>query len=237
MECTIHCGFRAFRKNKFYPIHSACIDRKFRHFRTYLFIAGVKSYNKKYTLMKKIRTDFQSTFGKSPKKNFGVQLMETFFQLNDLAATKELLNTIMNYAVKRNSWIKEDPSVIYHFHQAMRSFMRAGYFIMLKEKKLAVNTQWEDVSPLVLGLLTEKEYQNPMLVFKKAFREYSIKEFDYFISGMVYFSLGIYDNLPERNMISPYIHLTKMLDAAYLIIERKNIKPALQSREILPAKK
>ncbi|MBL3550172.1 hypothetical protein [Chryseobacterium sp. KMC2] len=81
-----------------------------------------------------------------------------------------------------------------------------------------------EVSPLVLGLLTEKEYQNPLLVFKKAFKEYSIKEFDYFISGMVYFSMGIYDKLPERNMINPYIHLIKMLDAAYLIIERKGKK-------------
>ncbi|REC62870.1 hypothetical protein DRF65_08595 [Chryseobacterium pennae] len=77
---------------------------------------------------------------------------------------------------------------------------------------------------MVLGLLSEKEYQNPLLVFKKAFKEYSIKEFDYFISRMVYFSLGIYDNLPERNMINPYIHLIKMLDAAYLIIERKGKK-------------
>jgi hypothetical protein len=73
----------------------------------------------------------------------------------------------MSYALKRNSWIKEDPSVIYHFHQAMRSFVRAGYFIMLKEKKLVFNAQLEDVSPLVLGLLSEKEYQNPLLVFKK----------------------------------------------------------------------
>ncbi|ROI01222.1 hypothetical protein EGI16_18755 [Chryseobacterium sp. G0240] len=56
---------------------------------------------------------------------------------------------------------------------------------------------------------------------KKAFKKYSIKEFDYFISGMVYFSLGIYDKLPERNMINLYIHIIKMLDAAYLIIERK----------------
>ncbi|MCJ7933327.1 MAG: hypothetical protein MUW56_06730 [Chryseobacterium sp.] len=62
------------------------------------------------------------------------------------------------------------------------------------------------------------------MVFKKAFKEYSIKEFDYFISGMVYFSLGVYDNLPERNMINPYIHLIKMLDAAYLIIERRGKK-------------
>ncbi|MDR6921935.1 hypothetical protein [Chryseobacterium sp. 2987] len=174
--------------------------------------------------MKKTRTDFTSRLGKGRKKHCGLQQMETFFQLNDLAASKELLNNIMNYAVKRNSWIKEDPSVIFHFHQAMRSFIRAGYFIMLNEKKWALNTQLEEVSPLVLGLLSEKEYQNPLLVFKKAFKEYSIKEFDYFISGMVYFSLGIYDHLPERNMISPYIHLTKMLDAAYLLLERKEFK-------------
>lgn len=186
-----------------------------------LFHCRVKSYNKKYTLMKKNRTEFQSRLGKGRKKHYELQQMETFFQLNDLTVTKELLNTIMSYALKRNSWIKEDPSVIYHFHQAMQSFVRAGYFLMLKEKKLFINTQLEDVSPLVLGLLTEKEYQKPLLVFKKAFKEYSVKEFDYFISGMVYFSMGIYDKLPERNMINPYIHLIKMLDASYLIIERR----------------
>ncbi len=171
--------------------------------------------------MKKNRTDFTSRLGKGRKKHCGLQQMDTFFQLNDLAASKELLNNIMHYAVKRNSRIKEDPSVVYHFHQAMRQFIRAGYFIMLKEKKWAVKPQLEEISPLILGLLSEKEYKNPLLVFKKAFIEYSIREFDYFISGMVYFSLGIYDHLPERNMISPYIHLTKMLDAAYLIIERR----------------
>lgn len=179
--------------------------------------------------MKKNRTDFQSRLGKGRKKHYGLQQMKTFFQLNDLTATKELLNSIMSYALKRNSCIKEDSSVIYHFHQAMRSFVRAGYFIMLQEKRLVVNAQLEEVSPLALGLLSEKEYQNPMLVFKKAFKEYSIKEFDYFISGIVYFSMGIYDKLPERNMINPYIHLTKMLDAAYLIIERKNKRVATKT--------
>ncbi len=171
--------------------------------------------------MKKIRTDFQSRLGKSHKKYFGLQMMETYFQLNDLTASKEQLNSIMNYALKRNSRIQEDPSVILHFHQAMRSFIRAGYVIAVKEKKGTFNTPLEQVSPLVLGLLSEKEYQNPLLVFKKAFREYSIQEFDYFISGMVYLSLGVYDNLPERNMINPYIHLIKMLDAAYILLERK----------------
>ncbi|MGG5210884.1 hypothetical protein ACQWU4_18340 [Chryseobacterium sp. MIQD13] len=171
--------------------------------------------------MKKNRTDFQSRLGKGRKKHCGTQLMENYFKLNDLTASKELLNDIISYAVKRNSWIKEHPSVLLHFKQAMQSFIRAGYLIALQEKKRATTIQLEEVSPLVLGLLSEKEYQNPLLVFKKAFKEYTIKEFDYFMSGMVYFSLGIYDHLPERNMISPYIHLTKMLDAAYLIIERR----------------
>ncbi|MFZ4930369.1 hypothetical protein [Chryseobacterium sp. Mn2064] len=171
--------------------------------------------------MKKIRTNLHLRLGKDRKKYCGLQLMETYFKLNDLTASKELLNDITSYAVKRNSWIKEHPSVILHFQQAMRSFIRAGYFITLQEKKKTATNQLENVSPLVLGLLSEKEYHNPLLVFKKAFKEYSIKEFDYFISGMVHFSLGIYDHLPERNIIAPYIHLTKMLDAAYIIIDRK----------------
>ncbi|WP_292011081.1 hypothetical protein [Chryseobacterium sp.] len=170
--------------------------------------------------MKKNRTDFQSRFGKDNRKPCGLQQMETYFLLNDITASKELLNNIMHYAVDRNSWIKEYPSVLLHFHQAMRSFIRAGYLLALEKKKWTANTRLEEVSPLAFGLLSEKEYQNPLLVFKKAFREYSVREFDYFISGMVYLSLGMYDHLPERNMISPYIHLTKMLDAAYLIMER-----------------
>lgn len=174
--------------------------------------------------MKKNRTDFDTRFWAVRRKNSGLQLMETFFQFNDLAASKKTLHNIMSYAVKRDCWIKEDPSIIFHFRQSMQSFIRAGYLITLKEKKWAANTQMEQTFPLLLGLLSEKEYQNPLLVFKKAFREYSVQEFDYFMSGMVYFSLGVYDNLPERNIISPYIHLTKMLDAAHLILERRGKK-------------
>ncbi|PQA90901.1 hypothetical protein B0A69_19400 [Chryseobacterium shigense] len=174
--------------------------------------------------MKNKRTDFDTRFWAVRRKHSGFQLMETFFKFNDLAASKKMLNSIMNYAVKKDRWIKEDPSVIFHFRQSMQSFVRAGYLITLKEKKRTVTTQREDTSPLFLGLLSEKEYHHPLLVFKKAFREYSVQEFDYFLSGMVYFSLGAYDHLPERNMISPYIHLTKMLDAAHLILERRGKK-------------
>lgn len=173
--------------------------------------------------MKKIKTDFDTRF-RAGKKRSGLQLMETFFQFNELDVSKERLSNIMNYAVKRNSWIHEDSAVIFQFHQSMRSLIRAGYLIMLKERTWTVDTRSEKISPWILGLLSEKEYRNPVLVFKKAFRAYSVKEFDYFMSGIVYFSMGVYENLPERNIVMPYIHMVKMLDAAHLILQRRREK-------------
>lgn len=173
--------------------------------------------------MKKSRTNFDSQF-RAEKKNSGLQLTETFFHFNELDVSKERLSNIMNYAVKRNSWIHEDPAVIFQFHQSMRSLIRAGYLMMLKDRKWTVDTQPEKISPWVLGLLSEKEYRNPLLVFKKAFRAYTLKEFDYFLSGIVYFSMGVYENLPERNIVMPYIHMVKMLDAAHLILQRRREK-------------
>ncbi|WP_313090334.1 hypothetical protein [Chryseobacterium flavum] len=175
----------------------------------------------KYRFLKRNRTDFETRFGADSKKYSGVKLMETFFRFNDLAGSKEKLNGLTHYAVKSDRWIKEDPSVLFQFHQAMRSFVRAGYLISIREKKQDFNIRPENAVPWLPGLLSEKEYRNPLQVFKKAFKEYSVEEFDCFMSGVVYFSMGIYDRVPESNMIGPYIHLTKMLDAAHLILERR----------------
>ena len=173
--------------------------------------------------MKKIKTHFDTHF-RADNKHSGLQLMETFFHFNELDDSKELLSNLVNYAVKRNSWIHEDPAVIFQFHQSMRSLIRASYLMMLKERKWTVDSQPEKISPWLLGLLSEKEYRNPLLVFKKAFRAYTLKEFDYFMSGIVYFSMGVYENLPERNIVMPYIHTVKMLDAAHLIVQRRREK-------------
>lgn len=112
--------------------------------------------------MKKIKTHFDTRF-RADSKHSGLQLMETFFHFNELDVSKELLSNLMNYAVKRNSWINEDPAVIFRFHQSMRSLIRAGYLMMLKERKWIVDTQPEKISPWLLGLLSEKEYRNPLL--------------------------------------------------------------------------
>lgn len=174
--------------------------------------------------MKSKRIDFEARFWSGSRKHSGVRLIETFFHFNDLVTAKATLNNIMIYAGKKKAAINEDSSAIFHFHQALRSFVRACYAIRLKEWTWEMNSNPESFSPLVQASLSDEEYLNPTLVFQKAFAEYSIKDFDYFIAVAVYFSMGIYTHTAESKMFSPYNHLIKMLDAAQLILERRTRK-------------
>lgn len=135
-----------------------------------------------------------------------------------------MLNKIMIYAGKKKTAINDDSSAIFHFHQALRSFVRACYAIRMKEEKWSITRHSENVSPLMQASLSDEEYRNPTLVFRKAFAEYSIKDFDYHIAIAVYFSMGVFKNAGESSLISTYIHLMKMLDAAYLILERETLR-------------
>ncbi|CAI9675554.1 hypothetical protein EAVNNN508_02952 [Elizabethkingia anophelis] len=138
-----------------------------------------------------------------------------------MVTSKAMLNKIMIYAGKKKTIINEESSAIFHFHQALRSFVRACYAIRLKETTWEMNTNPENRSPLMQASLSDEEYLNPTLVFQNAFAEYSLKDFDYYMAVAVYFSMGIYANAAESKIFAPYIHLTKMLDAAYLILERR----------------
>ncbi|WP_312285898.1 hypothetical protein [Chryseobacterium gleum] len=162
----------------------------------------------------------KTAVGSVRKKERKLQSIETFFQTNDLITAKQMLSSMMQYAVTGKDWLKKDPSVILQFHQSLCIFIREGYMISKKAKKWKVNAAPEISSPMMKGSLSAKEYENPILVFKRAFKEYSIQEYDYFISGIVYFSQQMYRHGPENNLVKPYIHLSKMLDAAYLILER-----------------
>ncbi|WP_288462538.1 hypothetical protein [uncultured Chryseobacterium sp.] len=171
--------------------------------------------------MKNKRIDFEAKFWSGSRKHSGVKLIESFFHFNDLVTAKQMLNNIMIYAGKKKTAINEDSSAIFHFHQALRSFVRACYAIRLKETTWKMNSNPESFSPLMQASLMNDEYQNPTLVFRKAFEEYSIKDFDYYIALAVYFSMGVFKNAEQSSLISTYIHLTKMLDAAHLILERR----------------
>lgn len=174
--------------------------------------------------MKKNSIDLESRFWSGWNRHSPVPLMEVFFQFHDPVTAKERLNQIMQYASQKKTRIPEDPSVVFHFHQSLRSFLRAGCCLRKKTGKWTVDTLPEHSGPLVLGSLSDEEYRDPVRVFRNAFRVYSLEEWEEFLAEAVYFSLGTFSNVPERDIIGPYIHLVKMLDAAQLILERRSMK-------------
>ncbi|WP_051349440.1 hypothetical protein [Chryseobacterium gregarium] len=180
--------------------------------------------------MKKNSIDLESRFWSGRNKHSPLLVLELFFQFHDLATAKERLNLIMQYAVQGKTRIPEDPSVVFHFHQSMRSFLRAGWCLRKKAGKWIGESVPEHSSPVMYGSLSEQEYRDPVRVFRKAFKEYCLGDFEEFLSDVVYFSLGTFNNVPERDILGPYLHLIKMLDAAWLITERRNSnKNLLQS--------
>jgi hypothetical protein len=79
--------------------------------------------------------------------------------------------------------------------------------------------------------LTKEEYANPFTVFQIAFAEKSLDEFEFFLCEIIHISLS--PNVVEfdYDLITPYIHLIKMLDASQLLREsglekiKKNTHP------------
>ncbi len=170
--------------------------------------------------MKKKKTDFESRFWSGQKKHSALPLMDLFFQFYDLAAAKERLSIIIRYAAQKKTRIPEDPSAVFHFYQSMRSFVRAGYNLRKKTGKWELKVRPDKDSMLGRGLLSEKEYHDPVRGFRKAFKEYRPEQFLEFLAEAVHFSLGPFNHAPEGNLICPYLHLVKMIDAAWLIVER-----------------
>lgn len=170
--------------------------------------------------MKKKKPDFDATFWAGRTGNNPLQLFDALFSTYPLSEAKEQLSSMMRYAVKRKVLSEKDPSVVFHFYLSLRSFIRAADHLSRTSGKYRLNPPKEHFSQLKKGSLSEAEYADPFLVFRKAFEEYRLQEFDHFITGITYFSLGPFGDYPEGNSITPFLHLQKMLDAAQIILER-----------------
>lgn len=171
-------------------------------------------------MMKKKNLDLEVRFWSGSDVHSGVKLLETFFQFNDPVTAREMLNNIMICTVKKKSVPPQDAAAVFHFYLALRSFVRACFLISLKRNKWILEESPENSSPMIIGNLSSKEYSDPVRIFRKAFKDYSRKEYDAFLSSVVYFSLSDSGCDEEKKIMGPYIHLVKMLEAGNLIVER-----------------
>lgn len=170
--------------------------------------------------MKKKKPDFDAAFWAGRTGSDPLQLFDAFFSTYPLNEAKEHLSSMMRYAVKRKVLSEKDPSVVFHFYLSLRSFIRAADHLSRTSGKYLLNPPKEHPSQLKQGSLSEAEYADPFLVFRRAFADHRLAAFDHFITGIAYFSLGPFGDYPEGNAITPFLHLQKMLDAAQIILER-----------------
>lgn len=170
--------------------------------------------------MKKQKIDFEARFWASYSGTCPLRVFDEFFTSCTLRENKDRLFKMINFAMKPKVFLQRDPSLVLHFYVSLKSFLRASYVVMSKSKKWILKEAPESVSQVMQSLLSDDEYINPFLVFERAFADFSLQEFEDFLTEGAYYSLGPYNDHPQGNMISPFLHLQKMLDAAQLIQER-----------------
>ncbi|MDR6158752.1 hypothetical protein QF023_002268 [Chryseobacterium sp. SLBN-27] len=132
-----------------------------------------------------------------------------------------MLCTMMHSSVQKKAQIRKEPAELFQLYLSLRSLVRASYLISKKAKKAEFKVSSEiNFSKTMTGSLSEQEYREPVRAFRSVFKICSLRDFDEFLSAVVYFSLGNSGCDEEKKIIIPYLQLTKLLDAAWLIAER-----------------
>nr|WP_199001299.1 hypothetical protein [Flavobacterium sp. ASV13] len=179
----------------------------------------------------KDKKNFETKFWAGFEAGNPFEASDALFDFAHLDYYKRNLTQAMLYSFKEEICSNDKPSEIFIFYKAIRSFLKIYHCLHKKSSKWKVKepTRSEDVFHLTS--LTKQEFDNPFTVFKKAFAEKTLKQFEFFLSEIVSLSLSPYKGGSDIDITTPYIHLIKMLDAGELMRERglEKIKKDKQS--------
>ncbi|RKR05643.1 hypothetical protein C8C83_4994 [Flavobacterium sp. 90] len=170
--------------------------------------------------MKKNKICFETNFCTEYVAGNPFKAIETFFAFARLDYYKQNLTELVIYSYKTKVYEQDNPSNAFVFYTAIFSFLKVCYCLQAKNKKWKVKESSRSETAFHFSSLTREEYDDPFIVFKKAFAEKTFKEFEFFLCLILELSLSPYAEDPESDLTTPYIHLIKMLDAAGLMRER-----------------
>ncbi|TPG45335.1 hypothetical protein [Flavobacterium pectinovorum] len=170
--------------------------------------------------MKKSKISFETSFWAGFVAGNPFKAINAFFAFADLDYYKQNLTEAVIYSYKTKVYNQENPSNVFVFYTAVNSFLKVCYCLQQKSKKWKVKDSLRSETVFPFSSLTKQEYDNPFMVFQKAFAEKTLEEFESFLSLIVELSLSPFAGDPESDLTTPYIHLIKMLDAVELIKER-----------------
>lgn len=170
--------------------------------------------------MKKNKKTFETKFWAGFEAGNSFEASDALFDFAHLDYYKRNLTLAVLYSYRKEICMDHNPSDIFIFYKAVCSFLKIYYCLQKKSRKWKVkeSTRSEDV--FHLSSLTKQEFDNPFIVFQKAFTEKTLEQFEFFLSEIVSLSLSPYKGDCDIDLTTPYIHLIKMLDAGGLMRER-----------------
>ncbi|WP_294962304.1 hypothetical protein [uncultured Flavobacterium sp.] len=170
--------------------------------------------------MKKNKKKFETKFWAGFEVGNPFEASDALFDFAHLDYYKRNLTQAVLYSNKKEICSEDKPGEIFIFYKAISSFLKIYYSLQKKSRKWKVKESARAENVFHLTSLTKQEYDNPFIVFRKAFTEKTLKEFEFFLSEIVSLSLSPYKGELDIDLTTPYIHLIKMLDAGELMRER-----------------
>lgn len=170
--------------------------------------------------MKKNKTAFETNFWSGFATGNLFKAIDAFFAFAHLDYYKQNLTEAVIYSYKTKVYKQHNPSDAFVFYTAVNSFLKVCFCLKKKSKKWKVKASLRSETIFHLSSLTKEEYDNPFIVFQKAFDEKTLEEFQLFLCQILELSLSPHAEDPESDLTTPYIHVIKMLDAVELMRER-----------------
>ncbi|PAM94680.1 hypothetical protein B4N84_11950 [Flavobacterium sp. IR1] len=170
--------------------------------------------------MKKNKLSFETNFWAHHELENPFEVIDAFLGAESLAFYKQTLSEIVVYRSKDEVYQKECPGDVFFTYTILRSFLRACSALQHQSKKWKVTeTSAQQRSILSQASLTIEEYKNPFIVFENAFEEHSLADFEFFLCEVVHLALRPTIVEFDSDLLTPYIHIIKMLDATQLLLE------------------
>ncbi|MCI9843391.1 hypothetical protein [Flavobacterium pectinovorum] len=170
--------------------------------------------------MKKNKISFETRFWAGFVAGNPFEAFDALFDFAHLDYYKQYLTEVVLHCYKSKVYKQEDPSNVFVFYTGISSFLKVCYSLKGKSKKWKVKQSARSEDVFHLSSLTKEEFDNPFLVLQNAFEERTLQQFEFFLCEIIEYSLSSYNNDPETDLVTPYIHLIKMLDAGELIKKR-----------------
>jgi hypothetical protein len=170
--------------------------------------------------MKKNKISFETSFWPGHVKGNPFKAIDAFFAYADLDYYKQNLTELVIYSYKREIYKANNPSNAFVFYTAINIFLKVCYCLQKKSKKWKVTASLQSETVFYLSSLMKEEYDDPFIVFQKAFNNITLEEFESFLCLTLELSLSPHTEHPYSDLTTPYIYLIKMLDAVELMGER-----------------